>query len=516
MMLPLVLPLAGALAIQLWLGAARGWLDPGRASLALACLLLIVIALSRPRSRGVFVRVALSAAAAIGCAISALDLVLAHDSVHARGLLWWGFATLAAFTAFTIVLRPAPRSTATSAADRIATGLGVSLTTIALLIAAIESIFALRVPANLYEMQPDDPAMGEGVHVEGRRLVGTPNFRGRWMHPEFAGVRVQLNALGLRDDADESTPPPGDATSLLVLGDSFAFGCGVELRDTFQERLEARGAEVGGKPLRATCVAIPGNGQFDELEDLERWSPIVKPAAIVLAFCCTNDLEDNMRHEARALSLKLAPPEPAPDAAAAGAIATRPELPAAQSAARCLAAAAHLPFWIGSSALAQSAWPTVEPWFVRAGLVLPFVASNYGLTFCMRKELPPLFAAGRVRTLDLFERIRDAARAHDAALIVLVIPAAIQASEARYRDFVAARPAEERPKLDRTAFVRSLDADLRARGIVVVDPIETLEREEAAGRACYFREGHWNAHGHEVGADALVPALRSAIAARRR
>ncbi len=505
----LVLPLVGALGVQAWLGSDRNLLDRGRVLLLIA-LVLFAAARFRPRAGGAIVRTALSAACALAFAFAVLEVAVSTAAVHARGLLWTGVLLCMHFTALTFVLSPARERTRS---ERVVTGVGVLLSTLALSIALLETLFAWRAPANLYELQPDDPANGPGMHVEGNRLVGTSNFRGRWMHPEFAGVRVELNALGLRDDADETGKPPQGTASVVVLGDSFAFGCGVEMKDSFQERLETQAPESLGRPLRAACIAIPGNAQFDELEDLPGAITRFSPEVVVVAFCCTNDVEDNMRHEARALSAKVPVAEPGEGAVVGGPSSAAPR---EASAARLLTAARRAQFWLGSSALAQFAWPAVEPWFVRMGWADPFVASNFGLTFCMQKELPPLWAAGRVVTIGAIEKMRDLTRARGAAFVVLVIPAAIQASAARYADFVAARPEAERARYDRTAFVRALVADLRARDIAVVDPLDRLEAEEAAGRACYFREGHWNAHGHAIGAELLLPAIKDALATRPR
>jgi hypothetical protein len=48
----------------------------------------------------------------------------------------------------------------------------------------------------------------------------------------------------------------------------------------------------------------------------------------------------------------------------------------------------------------------------------------------------------------------------------------------------------------------------------VVDVLPQLEAEITAGRDCYHREGHWNAHGHEVAAAALAPVLAEVLRQR--
>ena len=41
-----------------------------------------------------------------------------------------------------------------------------------------------------------------------------------------------------------------------------------------------------------------------------------------------------------------------------------------------------------------------------------------------------------------------------------------------------------------------------------------LEAEARAGKPCYLHEGHWNAHGHAVAADELVPVLEGLLSDR--
>jgi hypothetical protein len=64
-----------------------------------------------------------------------------------------------------------------------------------------------------------------------------PNQQGRFTHPDFS-VSVKINSRGLRDR--EHDLRPSDKKRMMILGDSFGWGFGVEQEDRFSEVLERR------------------------------------------------------------------------------------------------------------------------------------------------------------------------------------------------------------------------------------------------------------------------------------
>jgi hypothetical protein len=88
------------------------------------------------------------------------------------------------------------------------------------------------------------------------RLAPSVEFTHRWdgdpfgTLPEGAVLTYQLDALGYRSGAAAGVP-----TSLLVLGDSFTFGEGVEVADRFTDRLgpgsSTRAFPVGHRSTRS-------------------------------------------------------------------------------------------------------------------------------------------------------------------------------------------------------------------------------------------------------------------------
>jgi lysophospholipase L1-like esterase len=82
-----------------------------------------------------------------------------------------------------------------------------------------------------------------------------PGVRVRHVDRDFS-VTVDVNALGMRGPERTPSKRPGTAR-ILLLGDSFAFGWGVQQEETFAARLEQLLTERVG-PVEVWSAAVPG------------------------------------------------------------------------------------------------------------------------------------------------------------------------------------------------------------------------------------------------------------------
>lgn len=113
---------------------------------------------------------------------------------------------------------------------------------------------------------------------------------GRLRHYDY-DVKWQVNADGFRDRAP--APKQAGERRLIILGDSFAAGMGVEEADRFSEvfaqRLRAQHPEVTVWNLGA-----PNCGTICEQHILGGIGRQYQPDMVVLAFYSGNDLDDNL------------------------------------------------------------------------------------------------------------------------------------------------------------------------------------------------------------------------------
>lgn len=146
-----------------------------------------------------------------------------------------------------------------------------------------------------------------------------------WLYGLRPGARVRvdatgdvlytINADGFRDRPREKVPPRGTWRA-VVLGDSVAFGYGVEQEATFPARLE-RLLSRAGAPAEVLNLAVNGYNPYNEARLFEDVGGAYAPRLVLVQFC-VNDLNDPSLHfDAQTrLGLGEIPDEAYPDPAA--------------------------------------------------------------------------------------------------------------------------------------------------------------------------------------------------------
>jgi lysophospholipase L1-like esterase len=115
-----------------------------------------------------------------------------------------------------------------------------------------------------------------------------PGVRVRHVDRDFA-VTVSVNALGGRGPERSPSRPAGTAR-ILLLGDSFAFGWGVEQEDSFGAVLERRLTERVG-PVEVLSAAVPGYSTDQHYIYLRTRGLELRPDLVLLA-TSENDLTE--------------------------------------------------------------------------------------------------------------------------------------------------------------------------------------------------------------------------------
>jgi GDSL-like Lipase/Acylhydrolase family len=134
------------------------------------------------------------------------------------------------------------------------------------------------------ETGPTDPAAGP---VSLRQIV-TPDSDDRLIYTlrpnldlRFVRANVRTNQCGMRSPEK----PPG-VFRIALLGDSFAFGWGVEQGQTFAQRLEdnLNAAARGKRRFEVLNFGVPGYSTFQEVALFENKALLFQPDAVIVYF----------------------------------------------------------------------------------------------------------------------------------------------------------------------------------------------------------------------------------------
>lgn len=114
------------------------------------------------------------------------------------------------------------------------------------------------------------------------------------LNGEFYGKSVHINSLGLRDREVSPEPLPNEFR-ILVMGDSFPFGLGVEYEESLPFLLEVLANEnsKSEKHYRTINMGVPSYNTEQQLIQLETLGLSLKPNIVILFFI-TNDIERKM------------------------------------------------------------------------------------------------------------------------------------------------------------------------------------------------------------------------------
>ena len=105
------------------------------------------------------------------------------------------------------------------------------------------------------------------------------------------------NARGYRD-AERPLEKPKATRRLLAMGDSFAWGAGIEFEDTWAQRLERGLARRRGEPWEAVNLALPGLGASDYAAQLAAEGLAYAPDVVIIGWVL-NDAETKDEMKAR-------------------------------------------------------------------------------------------------------------------------------------------------------------------------------------------------------------------------
>jgi lysophospholipase L1-like esterase len=143
-----------------------------------------------------------------------------------------------------------------------------------------------------------DLALGRAANTFERHLLRLPpHVSVRHRSNEF-DYEFRTNALGLRGD-DVPLDKPAGARRIVVLGDSFVAGWGVDAREIFSAQLEERLNKSSADRVQVINAGRVGSGPTRQCDIYEAVGRRFHPDLVVLAFYLGNDLLDAAQEQDR-------------------------------------------------------------------------------------------------------------------------------------------------------------------------------------------------------------------------
>jgi len=107
----------------------------------------------------------------------------------------------------------------------------------------------------------------------------------------------RINNLGFR--GEDTTLPKTRKIRVVALGDSYTFGWGVDLEDTWVKRVETA-LRAEGRDIEILNLGVPGHGPGEYANTAERVISILKPDLVLVGLLQGNDLEQLDKWKPRA------------------------------------------------------------------------------------------------------------------------------------------------------------------------------------------------------------------------
>ena len=313
-------------------------------------------------------------------------------------------------------------------------------------------------------------------------------------------VNIAINSEGFRDRVQPVVSP---APPVLGLGDSFAFGWGVNLEDTYYYRLEEHLNQR--RPIRVVKASTPGTGTGDQFRLLETIGDQYHPQLVILSLFVGNDFTDVQMGGLAQFTVE-------------DGLLVRRELAAQSWSSRwrsILARSSHLLQFLRAVQLSYAQRQAAGP-HTNAGLAArdPWLREFAKIHL---RQWPPDTERGVRETLGYLDQFLDYCRHHDADFVLLVLPRSYQIYSEEQREMQQAFGWKD-DDLDMDHPQRALAEWAASRPVRLLDLLPEFRRHAAAHPASklyHYPDAHFNAAGHRLTAEFLAAYLEKEGLPRR-
>lgn len=377
---------------------------------------------------------------------------------------------------------------------RIVLKLCVAVLSLNLTFFAAEQIMKQITPRDPYQLAPMEGSPGAGLYKPDLLLLRRqrPNFRGRFIHPEYHGEIYQTNADGYRG-APWPNPMPDGETRILFLGDSLTAGLGLEDDETIpavtEKILQKNSSGAAARALN-TGVSSYGPRQYEFL--LKELYPRTTPSIVCIMFYDGNDVDDCrvqfLVSRDNGVNQKLLPSE-----RQAADVVTNTDADSYISALRPpnLWERRH---WVNVSVVCRLLDARLGPVFVKLGLAGPMAVYNYPLLAEMRRDPSAVTRENYELATEAIRNIHAFCKEKGIQPIFVRLPAKIQTEPAQF-EAVLADHSLKAGDYDRTMPGARMLALCESLQMPSIDFLKVFETRERTGNSFFYDEGHPNREG---------------------
>lgn len=339
---------------------------------------------------------------------------------------------------------------------------------------------------------PVTPQMFVSDEVTDFRLK--PNVRERLLWPGDVEFSWTTNSRGYRTTREFSVPKAAATKRVLLLGDSFTFGQGVDDSQTFAAETQRR-LEPICAPARAEIInaGVPGFGTSQELARLESEGLALEPDIVVLGFYA-NDVSDNLTRGIYRLVGDTLVRRPA---------AARPQLYRFKEVVDKVPGYAWLAAHSHLLNLMRRAYVAAAANNAAAGHADPAVGSGHAAGPRSATDADDDYAWRLMRAL--LARMRESVQRADSRLMVLLIP---DTADIRRMSDAAMTPQSSPTAVAR---MRTLCADLGLECLDLVQWLRSSRRAVDASSIYIPGEFHFTPRGNAYAGEFLASRLRPAL-----
>ena len=367
-------------------------------------------------------------------------------------------------------------------------------TTLALFFLAAEvATRALYHPANLGQVIQFDERLGWSLKPDGY-LHTVDTFR------DF-DYEIKINSLGLRDRELSKKKKPG-ITRILTLGDSFAFGTGVDAEWRFSDVL-GRALDDGVEVLNA---AVAGWGTDQEMIYYEHLGRQFEPDVVILTVMIGNDVLNNLLDH---LFLDTAPkPRFVLEEEQLRLIDQNPRAP--------VPGTLRLKLWLRESRFIVFVKRRIDMWTYdhepcgepgQFAVPQEWLKKRNSHWRVFAKTYDRDFEKAWETTEAIITRLARRCSEDGARLLVFAHPMEIEVDDA-WRAELVARTSVDTSQYDFGKPYARLAEFCRRQGLDFVYPLEEFRAASRRQRLFFDLDPHPNRHGHAVAARVLLRVLR--------